>query len=336
MFLLRSTFFSDRWAWIFGATFHFGLFLVLVRHLRFFLEPAWLRPLWQPLMWAQPFGYYAGFALPAGPRRGGSARHGWATGGSAPRGSITSCWRCWWSFPSSDTSIRFVRTDLIAVKDFMEGLLTFDLKPLPADPVLLTHLWLVALLMILLPFSRLLLLLPFGHVLHVPGFLDPEENPRAPAADHRMGRRPSSCSLLLGAPAAIAAAQVAKEGMRPAPAFANLANAHSNDPSTVMIRFHPRFLFTHRVAVVHQGQRRTGRQHQALRLLPRHRGRRRNSGRLRRSQAFLRELPPARGRHHRLLRMSQLPCAQAGERAAIDQGLREAAAARRRRRGAKP
>ena len=55
-----------------------------------------------------------------------------------------------------------VRTDIVAVKDFFLGLMHFELNPLPADPVLLVHLGLVALLMIIFPFSKLM---------HGPGLL---------------------------------------------------------------------------------------------------------------------------------------------------------------------
>jgi len=48
------------------------------------------------------------------------------------------------------------RTDIVAVKAFMLGLIYVDWRPLPADPVLLIHLGLVAVLMIVFPFSKLL------------------------------------------------------------------------------------------------------------------------------------------------------------------------------------
>ena len=61
-----------------------------------------------------------------------------------------------------------VRTDVPAVKAFFRGLLTFSWQPLPADPLLWTHLALVAALMIVFPFSKLL---------HAPGvFFSPTRN----------------------------------------------------------------------------------------------------------------------------------------------------------------
>ena len=57
----------------------------------------------------------------------------------------------------SGLTMRFVvPTDIVAVKVFMLGLMRFDWQPLPADPILLVHLTLVALLMIIFPISKLL------------------------------------------------------------------------------------------------------------------------------------------------------------------------------------
>ncbi|NLZ39913.1 MAG: nitrate reductase, partial [Comamonadaceae bacterium] len=54
------------------------------------------------------------------------------------------------------------------LKVFMLGLLRFDLQPLPADPLLLVHLALVAALMAVFPISKLL---------HAPGlFFSPTRN----------------------------------------------------------------------------------------------------------------------------------------------------------------
>ena len=204
-------------------------------------------------MWAQPFGYYAGFFLPLG---AGAwwIRQAWLGDRRVRTTRVDHVVLALLVIiPVVGYINTYVRTDLIAVKDFMEGLLTFNWKPLPSDPVLLAHLWLVALLMILLPFSRLLLLLPFGRMLHAPGFLD-EEKPRRllPTTGWAAG---VVLLALLGPPAAIAAIQVAKDGIRPAPGFATLVDAHRSDDATVMIRFHPNFLFSHRVSVVHQGER---------------------------------------------------------------------------------
>jgi nitrate reductase gamma subunit len=59
-------------------------------------------------------------------------------------------------------------TDIVSVKAFFLGLMAFDIQPLPAHPALFIHLSLVALLMIIFPFSKLL---------HAPGvFFSPTRN----------------------------------------------------------------------------------------------------------------------------------------------------------------
>jgi len=59
--LFESLFRSNLWTWAFGWLFHAGLALVLLRHLRYFVEPVWS---W--LAFVQPFGVYGGFAMAAG------------------------------------------------------------------------------------------------------------------------------------------------------------------------------------------------------------------------------------------------------------------------------
>ncbi|HIJ31299.1 MAG TPA: nitrate reductase, partial [Gammaproteobacteria bacterium] len=58
--------------------------------------------------------------------------------------------------------------DIVALKHFMTGLMVFDWKPLPADPVLIAHLSLVIILMVVFPISKLM---------HAPGiFFSPTRN----------------------------------------------------------------------------------------------------------------------------------------------------------------
>ena len=47
----ESLFKSNKWIWLFGWTFHMGMWLVLIRHLRCFAEPVWS---W--VVFAQPSG----------------------------------------------------------------------------------------------------------------------------------------------------------------------------------------------------------------------------------------------------------------------------------------
>jgi nitrate reductase gamma subunit len=59
-------------------------------------------------------------------------------------------------------------TDIVALKAFFLGLMYFDWQPIPTDAMLLLHLSLVAVLMIIFPFSKLL---------HAPGlFFSPTRN----------------------------------------------------------------------------------------------------------------------------------------------------------------
>lgn len=75
-------------------------------------------------------------------------------------------------------SIKFLwHTDIVAVKAFFLGLMYFDWQPLPNHPLLLVHLFLVALLMVVFPFSKLL---------HAPGlFFSPTRNQVDNPREHR-------------------------------------------------------------------------------------------------------------------------------------------------------
>ena len=160
----ESLFKSNKWTWVFGWMFHAALLLVLLRHARYFQQPVW-----ELIVLVQPFGTYAGFAMVAG------------LGGLWARRFLDDRVR-YISTPSdhlmlalllgiglTGLAMRFVApTDIIAVKAFMLGMLRLDPQPLPADPTLLLHLALVALLMIVFPISKLL---------HAPGlFFSPTRN----------------------------------------------------------------------------------------------------------------------------------------------------------------
>ncbi len=160
----ESLFKASKWTWLFGWLFHAALLLVLLRHVRYFQEPVWT-----PIVFVQFFGTYAGFAMVAG------------LAGLWARRFLVDRVR-YISTPSdhlhlalllaiglTGLGMRFVaHTDIVAVKAFMLGLMRLDLQPLPADPVLLLHLALVALLMLVFPISKLL---------HAPGlFFSPTRN----------------------------------------------------------------------------------------------------------------------------------------------------------------
>ena len=162
--LFASLFRSNKWTWLFGWVFHFALLLVLLRHLRYFQEPVWG---WVALI--QPFGKYAAFAMVAGlaglwARRFLVDRVRYI---SAPSDHLMLALLL--AIGLSGLAMKyFFHTDIVALKAFFLGLLRFDLQPLPADPMLIVHLSLVALLMVIFPFSKLL---------HAPGlFFAPTRN----------------------------------------------------------------------------------------------------------------------------------------------------------------
>jgi nitrate reductase gamma subunit len=160
----ESLFRGNKWIWIFGWMFHFGLFLVTLRHLRYFIDPVWV-----PIQMIQPFGIYGGIAMVIG------------LGGLWARRFLVDRVR-YITGPSDHMILAllvligvsglmmtfFVHTDVVAVKHFFRGLMAFEFHPLPSDPLLLLHLLLVAGLMIVFPYSKLL---------HAPGlFFSPTRN----------------------------------------------------------------------------------------------------------------------------------------------------------------
>ncbi len=162
--LFESLFRANKWIWLFGWVFHVALALVLLRHVRYFIEPVWLL-----VEIAQPFGIYAGMAMLAG------LAGLWARRFLVERIRYISTWSdhlmlaLLAGIAVSGLAMKYVsRTDIVALKAFMLGLLAFDWQPLPADPVLLAHLLLVAALMAVFPASKLL---------HAPGvFFSPGRN----------------------------------------------------------------------------------------------------------------------------------------------------------------
>ncbi|MCP3867554.1 MAG: nitrate reductase [Gammaproteobacteria bacterium] len=166
----ESLFKGTKWTWLFGWMFHIGLFLVLLRHLRYFVEPSWLPGwIWTLIELIQPVGIYAAFAMVAGLvglflRRIFVDRVRYI---SAPSDYL---WLILLGFIGfSGLMMKFVsHTDVVMVKQFFIGLWTLSWGPLPVDFPLIVHLSLVAILMIFFPFSKLL---------HVPGvFFSPTRN----------------------------------------------------------------------------------------------------------------------------------------------------------------
>jgi nitrate reductase gamma subunit len=162
--LFESLFKSNKWIWLFGYMFHAALLLAMMRHLRYFIHPVWD---WVALV--QPFGMYAGFAMLAGLgalwfRRIFVQRIRYISGPSDHLMLVLLI-----GITVSGLAMSFVaRTDIIALKQFMLGLMRLDWQPMPTEPILMAHLGMVIALMIVFPFSKLL---------HTPGlFFSPTRN----------------------------------------------------------------------------------------------------------------------------------------------------------------
>jgi len=162
--LFESLFKATLWTWLFGWVFHAALALVLLRHLRYFIDPVWG---W--VAFIQPFGVYAGFAMLAGlaglwARRFLVDRVRYI---STPSDHLMLALLV--AIGASGLAMKYAaHTDVVAVKSFFLGLMSFQVRSLPADPLLAVHLGLVAALMLVFPFSKLL---------HAPGlFFSPGRN----------------------------------------------------------------------------------------------------------------------------------------------------------------
>lgn len=174
--VFESLFRSNKWIWLFGWIFHLSLAVVLLRHLRYFVQPV---PL--PIVLVQPFGVIAGFTMVAGllalwARRIVVERIRYI---SRPSDHLMLALLV--AIGLSGLNLKFLaRTDIIDVKEFFLGLMYFDLRPLPADPALLLHLTLVLCLMLVFPFSKLL---------HAPGvFFSPSRMQADDTREHRYAR----------------------------------------------------------------------------------------------------------------------------------------------------
>ena len=169
----ESLFKATKWTWIFGWVFHATLLLVLIRHARYYQEP-----IWTVVALVQPFGLYAGFGMVIG--LGGL----WARRFLVDRVRYISTLSdhlmlaLLLAIVLTGLGMKFVaHTDIVAVKNFMQGLMSFNIQPMPEDPILLVHLFLVATLMTIFPISKLL---------HAPGlFFSPSRNQADNPREHR-------------------------------------------------------------------------------------------------------------------------------------------------------
>lgn len=169
----ESLFKANLWTWVLGWLFHGSLVLVILRHLRYFTDPVWG---W--VAFIQPFGMYAGLTMLLGlcglwARRLFVERIRYI---STPSDHLMLLLLI--GIAVSGLSMKFIaHTDVISVKNFFIGLMHLDIKPLPADPLLVLHLSLVVLLLVVFPFSKLL---------HAPGvFFSPTRNQKDDPRERR-------------------------------------------------------------------------------------------------------------------------------------------------------
>jgi nitrate reductase gamma subunit len=162
--VFESLFKSNKWTWLFGWIFHLCLFVELIWHLRYFTEPVLFF-----LPWLQWFINFTGYGMVVG------LLGLWGRRFLVDRVRYISnlsdhlMLALLVGIGASGLAMKFLfHTDIVALKAFFLGLMSFSLQPLPADPALLVHLTLVATLMIIFPISKLL---------HAPGvFFSPTRN----------------------------------------------------------------------------------------------------------------------------------------------------------------
>jgi len=163
--LFESLFKSNKWIWLFGWLFHIGLLLVLLRHLRYF----WPGDLPEIFLLMQPFKY-AAFAMVIGlgglmARRIFVQRIRYI---SAPSDYLMLVMLLIIGISGAVMTFTSNHTDIIMVKEFASGLITFNWSDLPTEIHFLVHVLMVFVLMAIFPVSKLL---------HVPGvFFSPTRN----------------------------------------------------------------------------------------------------------------------------------------------------------------
>ena len=160
----ESLFKASKWTWLFGWLFHAGLFFTLLCHLRYFTDPVWW---WVALL--APLSQWFGLAMVVGlcgllARRLLVDRVRYI---SAPSDFLMLLLLL--GIAGSGLLMRFVfHTDIVALKQFALGLFSFSFASLSGGLTVVLHLLLVAVLLLIFPFSKLL---------HVPGlFFSPSRN----------------------------------------------------------------------------------------------------------------------------------------------------------------
>ena len=151
-----SLFKGNKWTWAGGYLFHLALAAVLLRHLRYFLDPVpapvafMTYPGLEPGVWAGVVMVIAlGYLF---------VRRLWVD-----RVKYITLFADYFALAligliglSGILMKFFFRTDVEAVKEFTMGLVTFHPANIPADPMFIIHLLLVMTLLVYFPFSKLM------------------------------------------------------------------------------------------------------------------------------------------------------------------------------------
>ena len=152
---------ANRWTWLFGWVFHAALLLVVIRHAWLFVDPApeWVRPLLAAGKWLSAVLVASLAGLLA--RRLVVARVRYV---SVPSDYLMLLLIL--AIAGSGAWLGHVDPRSLGLaREFALGLVRFEARSLPFDPALFLHLGGAGLLILLLPFSKLL---------HAPGvFLTP-------------------------------------------------------------------------------------------------------------------------------------------------------------------
>lgn len=140
---------SSKMLWLGSWTFHLSFFFVILRHLRFFLNPV-------PgcIIFLQPAGVVAGYTLPASLLYLIILRLLGRYGYVSKYVSYYNFFLLGLLFSISSTGLlmhMFFVPDLMGVKEFVLGILAFKLRPLPEYPLFIVHFALVLLLLPYLP-----------------------------------------------------------------------------------------------------------------------------------------------------------------------------------------
>ncbi|MDI6781814.1 MAG: respiratory nitrate reductase subunit gamma [bacterium] len=154
--LFKSLFNGNKFIWLGGCALHLALLIVVASHIRFFVSPV---P--EPIMLLQTFfqsiGVFIGLLFIA-PIIYLFIRRVWVD-----RIRFVSIFADYFVLIllfciglSGITMKYFIRPDIVAVKTFIIGLISFAPEPMPTNPIFITHFTLILILLVYFPFSKLI------------------------------------------------------------------------------------------------------------------------------------------------------------------------------------